>query len=226
MVDFPSQENNTLVVSAFTKLGSVVTQILARDADVGSNAWLEFSIAKGNEQGTFEIDPTDGTISLVKAFPVGGVLKYGLVLVVRDSGVPEKSAEAFLEIVVNRTAEIEAQTNDGFLLHRTSGFKTETLFMFLQSKLFIILALLAAAILVILVILTICLKIHKRRRSDVTRYHNDVTRCVDDVNRNDCLVVQLGASIGHDVMQQSNTSMKMVESCSGEYVPLRSQRRE
>lgn len=52
--------------------GGVIYRVFASDADHGSNAELTYSIADGNEDGKFHIDPRTGLVtSPRKQFPTG-----------------------------------------------------------------------------------------------------------------------------------------------------------
>ncbi|XP_062873349.1 protocadherin Fat 3a isoform X1 [Trichomycterus rosablanca] len=77
--------------------GGVIYRVFASDADHGSNAELTYSIADGNEDGKFHIDPRTGLVtSPRKQFPAG---TYDILTVKAvDNGRPQRWATARLHI--------------------------------------------------------------------------------------------------------------------------------
>jgi len=51
-------------VSRFAPAGHVFARVTARDADIGNNARLSYSIIAGNQAEAFEVDPLTGAIAV------------------------------------------------------------------------------------------------------------------------------------------------------------------
>ena len=107
LIEFPAFDGQLVRLSTRTAPGQVFTAVRARDADLGENARLVFSLANGNEEGRFEIDPISGEISTSKQagrFATSHLERFQLVVLVKDCGKPEKSAVATLEVLVQKEA--------------------------------------------------------------------------------------------------------------------------
>ncbi|ESN96612.1 hypothetical protein HELRODRAFT_150274, partial [Helobdella robusta] len=64
LIEYPSHDNYTVHVDCALEPGAPVARIRARDADLGENASLDYSVAKGNELGLIEVDGKRGLVSL------------------------------------------------------------------------------------------------------------------------------------------------------------------
>ena len=67
---------------------SVLTTFKATDADLGSNAEVEFEIVSGNAGGEFRIDKNSGALSVVKKLDRESVPSYQIGITVKDKGKP------------------------------------------------------------------------------------------------------------------------------------------
>jgi len=56
MIEFPVQGSDPLRVSQHAPVGHMFTRVVAVDADIGNNARLEFSIAKGDTSSNIQIN--------------------------------------------------------------------------------------------------------------------------------------------------------------------------
>ena len=82
-------------------LNTPVFQIPATDSDSTSNSELRYSILAGNLQAKFAVDETSGVISVGRYLDREITPFYMLSLQVVDSGIPQFTASAMLEILIS-----------------------------------------------------------------------------------------------------------------------------
>ena len=101
-ITFPNQINKTVEVPFLAPAGYVFSRVLAEDPDARDNAKLFYSLAKGNAQGLFDIDPVKGALSVTRR--VGGEFlgTHTLLVLVKDHGTNPKSATADLVLEVDK----------------------------------------------------------------------------------------------------------------------------
>ncbi|CAH2275878.1 protocadherin gamma-B2-like [Pelobates cultripes] len=100
---YPSPENDgtalfELVPFASIK-GSLITKVVAVDADSGHNAWLSYNLQM-SEPSPFNINRKTGEIRTSHVFEQKDILKYKLVVLVKDNGVPSLTATTTLSIII------------------------------------------------------------------------------------------------------------------------------
>uniref|UniRef100_A0A6I8R567 Cadherin domain-containing protein n=1 Tax=Xenopus tropicalis TaxID=8364 RepID=A0A6I8R567_XENTR len=83
--------------------GSLITKVVAVDADSGHNSWLSFHFIQLSETSPFTISQHTGEIRTSRTFQEKDVLKYKLVVMVKDNGQPPLSATVTLSLVVADT---------------------------------------------------------------------------------------------------------------------------
>ncbi|PAA91276.1 hypothetical protein BOX15_Mlig018789g2 [Macrostomum lignano] len=97
-----------------TSVGSVLTRIDAKDADIGENARLVYSLTVGIERrgrdfsaadeaaylATFELNSADGTLKLARQLDYESVTAFRLTVLVKDAGQRPLSAECSLRVLV------------------------------------------------------------------------------------------------------------------------------
>ena len=81
-------------------VGSVVTRVMATDADSGLNARLVYAIVAGNDRSAFYVDPLTGTISLAVPGHALDLDRYLLSVSVSDCGQPPLTSSVQLTIDV------------------------------------------------------------------------------------------------------------------------------
>lgn len=103
----PLIENQTFTVDAQSKVGTLVGQISARDPDGDA---LSFSIVSGNTDNVFEVDPTNGDILVANstALETNNLLEYSLIVKAEDNYSQSMSAQAEIQIIINRLEGFEA----------------------------------------------------------------------------------------------------------------------
>ncbi|XP_041444733.1 protocadherin gamma-B1 isoform X23 [Xenopus laevis] len=100
---YPSQDGGSAayeMVPFSSEKGSLVTKVVAVDADSGHNAWLSYHFLQDSETSHFIIDQYTGEIKTSHIFQERDVLRYKLVVIVKDNGTPSFSTTVTLTLVV------------------------------------------------------------------------------------------------------------------------------
>ena len=97
-------------------VNTVITTFKATDADLGSNAEVEFEIVSGNVGGAFSIDKSSGALSNVKELDRESVPSYQIGITVKDKGKPS------LRIVKTFQVDVE-DVNDNKPIFTLSKFQ-------------------------------------------------------------------------------------------------------
>ncbi|XP_018422203.1 PREDICTED: protocadherin gamma-B1-like [Nanorana parkeri] len=87
------------MVSWSSEQGSLVSKVVAVDADSGHNAWLSYFL-QASEPSLFTIDQHTGEIKTSKVFNDGDSLKHIVVVIVKDNGHPPLSASVTLNLMI------------------------------------------------------------------------------------------------------------------------------
>ncbi|XP_069825370.1 protocadherin gamma-B1-like isoform X25 [Dendropsophus ebraccatus] len=107
--------------------GSLVSKVVAVDADSGHNAWLSYFL-QSSEPSLFTIDQHTGEIRTSRVFQEKDIMKHGIVVLVKDNGIPSRSASVTVNLVValnfqqvlpnlnSQPSKIEPQSNLQFYL--------------------------------------------------------------------------------------------------------------
>uniref|UniRef100_A0A8C4SW14 Protocadherin-16 n=1 Tax=Erpetoichthys calabaricus TaxID=27687 RepID=A0A8C4SW14_ERPCA len=80
--------------------GFVVLYVMARDPDLGENGQISYRIKSGNAGGKFSLNPSTGSLSILKALDREEQGLYNLTLVAEDHGSPILSTEQLLSVHV------------------------------------------------------------------------------------------------------------------------------
>ncbi|KAM3926570.1 LOW QUALITY PROTEIN: protocadherin gamma-B1-like [Leptodactylus fuscus] len=98
---YPSPDDSTTfeMVPWTSELGSLVSKVVAVDADSGHNAWLSYFL-QSSEPSLFTIDQHTGEIRTSRAFQEKDIMKHGIVVLVKDNGIPPRSASVTINMVV------------------------------------------------------------------------------------------------------------------------------
>ncbi|XP_018422196.1 PREDICTED: protocadherin gamma-B5-like [Nanorana parkeri] len=80
--------------------GSLITKVVAVDADVGHNAWLSYHFIQISELSSFTINEHTGEIRTSRLFQEKDILKHKVVVMVKDNGVPSLSATVTLNLFI------------------------------------------------------------------------------------------------------------------------------
>lgn len=161
LIEFPTFDGQLIRLSTGTPPGQVFTAVRARDSDLGDNARLVFTLAKGNEEGRFEIDPVSGEISISKqagSFAASHLERFQLVMLVKDCGKPEKSAVAMLEVLVHRE---EAMAEEGPHESSKRAENGSTWRVYLNQMIVVFLTCVCVTLLVSLVAIIVCVRVRR-----------------------------------------------------------------
>ncbi|XP_063353692.1 protocadherin gamma-A11-like isoform X39 [Pelmatolapia mariae] len=101
---YPSPEGNSLMTELVPKAahgGSLVSKVIAVDADSGQNAWLSYHIVKSTDPGLFTIGVHSGEIRTQRDISESDSMKQNLVVAVKDNGQPSLSATCSMYLLIS-----------------------------------------------------------------------------------------------------------------------------
>ncbi|XP_042620889.1 protocadherin beta-7-like isoform X26 [Cyprinus carpio] len=91
----------TEMVSKATLSGSLVSKVIAVDADSGQNAWLSYQIVKSTDPGLFTIGHHSGEIKTQRDISESDNMKQNLVISVKDNGQPSLSTTCAVNLLIS-----------------------------------------------------------------------------------------------------------------------------
>ncbi|XP_066524892.1 protocadherin beta-16-like [Hoplias malabaricus] len=101
---YPSPEGHSFMTEMVPKAaqsGSLVSKVIAVDADSGQNAWLSYHMVKATEPGLFTIGEHSGEIRMQRDISESDHMKQNLVLSVRDNGQPSLSVTCTVYLLIS-----------------------------------------------------------------------------------------------------------------------------
>ncbi|KAM3613454.1 uncharacterized protein V6R79_026367 [Siganus canaliculatus] len=101
---YPAPEGNSFMTELVPKAahgGSLVSKVIAVDADSGQNAWLSYEIVKSTDPGLFTIGVHSGEIRSQRDISESDSMKQTLIVSVRDNGQPSLSATCSMYLVIS-----------------------------------------------------------------------------------------------------------------------------
>ncbi|XP_062380255.1 protocadherin gamma-A11-like [Sardina pilchardus] len=101
---YPAPDGNSFMTEMVPKTvqaNSLVSKVIAVDADSGQNAWLSFHIVKATDPGLFTISLHSGEIKTLRDISESDVMKQTLVVAVRDNGKPVLSATCTMYLLIS-----------------------------------------------------------------------------------------------------------------------------
>ncbi|XP_036825978.1 protocadherin beta-16-like [Oncorhynchus mykiss] len=101
---YPAPEGNSFMTELVPKAahgGSLVSKVIAVDADSGQNAWLSYQIFKSTVQGLFTIGLHSGEIRTQRDISESDSMKQNLIVSVKDNGQPSLSATCTIYLVIS-----------------------------------------------------------------------------------------------------------------------------
>lgn len=155
VIIFPNSYNNTIYITDSGRRGNVIGAVVAHDADDGNNARLVYRIVSGNVENVFLIDST-GAVMIHKDLATVNINSFGLDIRVEDSAVSPKHAQAFMNIVVNKSAHSSQDT----------GAKKTNL------SIVISIACVSGCVIVILIVAIAFIILQRRRQRHRMHYNN------------------------------------------------------
>ncbi|XP_037117214.1 protocadherin gamma-A11-like isoform X38 [Syngnathus acus] len=101
---YPAPEGNSFMTELVPKAahgGSVVSKVIAVDADSGQNAWLSYHILKSTDAGLFAIGLHSGEIRTQRDILESDSMKQNLIVAVKDNGQPPLSATCSMYLLIS-----------------------------------------------------------------------------------------------------------------------------
>ncbi|XP_047016930.2 protocadherin beta-15 isoform X47 [Ictalurus punctatus] len=101
---YPAPEGKSLMTEMVPKAalsGSLVSKVIAVDADSGQNAWLSYQIVKSTDPGLFSIGLHSGEIRAQRDITESDSMKQNLVISVKDNGQPPLSATCSVYLLIS-----------------------------------------------------------------------------------------------------------------------------
>ncbi|XP_048398984.2 protocadherin-10-like [Stegostoma tigrinum] len=88
----PSNNSSIVIASNSALPGSLVTKVIATDADSGQNARLSYQIIEATDHRIFSVGFTSGEIRITRNFREQDALRQTLIVLVKDNGQPSLSS--------------------------------------------------------------------------------------------------------------------------------------
>ncbi|XP_030595509.1 protocadherin gamma-A11-like [Archocentrus centrarchus] len=101
---YPSPEGNSFMTELVPKAahgGSLVSKVIAVDADSGQNAWLSYHIIKSTDPGLFTVGLHSGEIRTQRDISESDSMKQNLIVSVKDNGQPSLSATCSMYLLIS-----------------------------------------------------------------------------------------------------------------------------
>ncbi|XP_030000777.1 protocadherin gamma-A4-like isoform X14 [Sphaeramia orbicularis] len=101
---YPTPEGKSFMTELVPKAahgGSLVSKVIAVDADSGQNAWLSYQIVKSTDPGLFTIGLHSGEIRTQRDISESDNMKQNLIVSVKDNGQPPLSATCAMYLLIS-----------------------------------------------------------------------------------------------------------------------------
>ncbi|XP_067374415.1 protocadherin gamma-A11-like isoform X42 [Channa argus] len=101
---YPAPDGNSFMTELVPKVahgGSLVSKVIAVDADSGQNAWLSYHIVKSTDPGLFTIGVHSGEIRTQRDISESDSMKQNLIVAVKDNGQPSLSATCSMMLLIS-----------------------------------------------------------------------------------------------------------------------------
>ncbi|KAM9376019.1 uncharacterized protein KZ484_008544 [Pholidichthys leucotaenia] len=101
---YPAPEGISFMTELVPKAaheGSLVSKVIAVDADSGQNAWLSYHIVKSTDLGLFTIGLHSGEIRTQRDISESDNMKQNLIVAVKDNGQPSLSATCAMYLLIS-----------------------------------------------------------------------------------------------------------------------------
>ncbi|XP_041751037.1 protocadherin beta-16-like [Coregonus clupeaformis] len=131
---YPAPAGNSLMTEIVPKAalaGSLVSKVIAVDADSGQNAWLSYHIVKSTDPGLFTIGLHSGEIRAQRDFSESDSMKQNLVVSVKDNGQPSLSTNCDVYLLISDNLAEVPELKD--MAHEDSSNLTNYLIIALVS---------------------------------------------------------------------------------------------
>uniref|UniRef100_A0A3P8Y996 Cadherin domain-containing protein n=1 Tax=Esox lucius TaxID=8010 RepID=A0A3P8Y996_ESOLU len=131
---YPAPAGNSLMTEMVPKAalaGSLVSKVIAVDADSGQNAWLSYQIVKSTDPGLFTIGLHSGEIRAQRDITESDSMKQNLVISVKDNGQPSLSTTCDVYLLISDNLAEVPELKD--ISHEESSKLTSYLIIALVS---------------------------------------------------------------------------------------------
>ncbi|XP_072252467.1 protocadherin gamma-A11-like [Leuresthes tenuis] len=101
---YPAPEGSSFMTELVPKAahgGSLVSKVIAVDADSGQNSWLSYHIVKSTDPGLFSIGLHSGEIRTQRDISESDSMKQNLIVSVKDKGQPSLSATCAMYLLIS-----------------------------------------------------------------------------------------------------------------------------
>ncbi|XP_058505643.1 protocadherin gamma-A11-like isoform X20 [Solea solea] len=101
---YPALEGNSFMTELVPKAahgGSLVSKVIAVDADSGQNAWLSYHIVTSTNPELFTIGVHSGEIRTQRDISESDSMKQNLIVAVKDNGQPSLSATCSMYLIIS-----------------------------------------------------------------------------------------------------------------------------
>ncbi|KAM6923454.1 uncharacterized protein FYW49_005896 [Xenentodon cancila] len=101
---YPAPDGSSFMTELVPKAahgGSLVSKVIAVDADSGQNAWLSYHIIKSTDPGLFSIGLYSGEIRTQRDVSESDNMKQNLIVAVKDNGQPSLSATCSMYLLIS-----------------------------------------------------------------------------------------------------------------------------
>ncbi|KAM4732165.1 protocadherin gamma-A10-like isoform 33-T33 [Anableps anableps] len=101
---YPAPEGSSFMTELVPKAaqrGSLVSKVIAVDADSGQNAWLSYHIIKATDPGLFTVGLHSGEIRTQRDISESDNMKQNLIVAVKDNGQPSLSATCAIYLLIS-----------------------------------------------------------------------------------------------------------------------------
>uniref|UniRef100_A0A3Q3A3L5 Protocadherin beta-15-like n=1 Tax=Kryptolebias marmoratus TaxID=37003 RepID=A0A3Q3A3L5_KRYMA len=101
---YPAPEASSFMTELVPKAahgGSLVSKVIAVDADFGQNAWLSYHIVKTTDPGLFTIGLHSGEIRTQRDISQSDSMKQNLIVAVKDNGQPPLSVTCAMYLLIS-----------------------------------------------------------------------------------------------------------------------------
>ncbi|XP_047209267.1 protocadherin gamma-A12-like isoform X39 [Girardinichthys multiradiatus] len=101
---YPAPEGSSFMTELVPKAahgGSLVSKVIAVDADSGQNAWLSYQIVKATDPGLFSIGLHSGEIRTQRDISESDSMKQNLIVAVKDNGQPSLSSTCAMYLLIS-----------------------------------------------------------------------------------------------------------------------------
>ncbi|KAM4621831.1 protocadherin beta-16-like [Polymixia lowei] len=101
---YPAPEGNSFMTELIPRAahgGSIVSKVIAVDADSGQNAWLSYHIVKSTDPGLFTIGLHSGEIRAQRDISESDSMKQNLIVSVKDNGQTSLSTTCVMYLLIS-----------------------------------------------------------------------------------------------------------------------------